>query len=94
MSGLTRKPQVSSLSFSKFRLSFIYTSKSALLVRLKTLTLIVNFGVLVVFPVVLAAPIELSLDDCVEYIQEDELVEVTPLSVRICKNPKMAGKKR
>ena len=44
--------------------------------------------------VVLASPIELSLDDCVEYIQEDELVEVTPLSVRMCKNPKSLLKKR
>ncbi|XP_024365748.1 putative elongation factor TypA-like SVR3, chloroplastic [Physcomitrium patens] len=44
--------------------------------------------------VVLASPIELSLDDCVEYIQEDELVEVTPLSIRMCKNAKMLQKKR
>lgn len=43
--------------------------------------------------VVLAAPIELSLDDCVEYIQEDELVEVTPLSIRMCKNPKVLKKR-
>jgi hypothetical protein len=45
------------------------------------------------FAVVLAAPIELSLDDCVEYIQEDELVEVTPLSIRMCKNPKVLKKR-
>lgn len=44
--------------------------------------------------VVLASPIELSLDDCVEYIQEDELVEVTPVSIRIAKNPKMQKKGR
>jgi GTP-binding protein len=44
--------------------------------------------------VVLASPIDFSLDDCVEYIQEDELVEVTPLSVRMCKNPKMLKKGR
>ncbi len=43
---------------------------------------------------VLASPIDFSLDDCVEYIQEDELVEVTPLSVRMCKNPKMLKKGR
>ncbi|OAE21085.1 hypothetical protein AXG93_3661s1100 [Marchantia polymorpha subsp. ruderalis] len=43
--------------------------------------------------VVLASPLEYSLDDCVEYIQEDELVEVTPLSVRMCKNPKMQKKR-
>lgn len=42
--------------------------------------------------VVLASPIDLSLDDCVEYIQEDELVEVTPLSIRMLKNPKMNKK--
>lgn len=46
------------------------------------------------FSVVLASPIELSLDDCVEYIQEDELVEVTPVSIRIAKNPKMLKKGR
>ena len=42
--------------------------------------------------VVLDSPLTFSLDDCVEYIQEDELVEVTPLNVRMCKNPKI-GKK-
>eukprot|EP00271_Cylindrocystis_brebissonii_P015538 TRINITY_DN38458_c0_g1_i1.p1 TRINITY_DN38458_c0_g1~~TRINITY_DN38458_c0_g1_i1.p1 ORF type:complete len:724 (-),score=163.96 TRINITY_DN38458_c0_g1_i1:377-2467(-) len=42
--------------------------------------------------VVLASPLQLSLDDCVEYIAEDELVEVTPLNIRMLKNPKM-GKK-
>jgi GTP-binding protein len=42
--------------------------------------------------VVLNEPKNLSLDDCVEYIGEDELVEVTPLSVRILKNPKMDKK--
>lgn len=44
--------------------------------------------------VVLDAALEYSLDDCIEYIQEDELVEVTPLSVRMCKNPKFAKKGR
>lgn len=39
--------------------------------------------------VVLNEPKSLSLDDCVEYIAGDELVEVTPISVRILKNPKM-----
>ncbi|KAI5071692.1 hypothetical protein GOP47_0013943 [Adiantum capillus-veneris] len=42
--------------------------------------------------VVLNTPLDFSLDDCVEYIQEDELVEITPLSVRMCKNPKMSKK--
>jgi GTP-binding protein len=42
--------------------------------------------------VVLNEPKSLSLDDCVEYISADELVEVTPESVRILKNPKMDKK--
>ena len=42
--------------------------------------------------VVLDSPLDFSLDDCVEYIQEDELVEITPLSVRMCKNPKLSKK--
>ncbi|KAL8489594.1 hypothetical protein ACS0TY_025490 [Phlomoides rotata] len=42
--------------------------------------------------VVLDSPLEYSLDDCIEYIQEDELVEVTPLSIRMCKNLKMSKK--
>lgn len=44
--------------------------------------------------VVLDTPMDYSLDDCIEYIQEDELVEVTPLSIRMCKNPKFAKKGR
>lgn len=44
--------------------------------------------------VVLDSPLEYSLDDCIEYIQEDELVEVTPLSIRMCKNPKTLKKSR
>lgn len=43
--------------------------------------------------VVLNASLDFSLDDCIEYIQEDELVEVTPLSVRMCKNPRAMKKK-
>ncbi|CAA6659133.1 unnamed protein product [Spirodela intermedia] len=43
--------------------------------------------------VVLDTPLTYSLDDCIEYIQEDELVEVTPQSVRMCKNPKIVKKK-
>jgi GTP-binding protein len=35
----------------------------------------------------LAPPMELSLDIAVEYIAEDELVEVTPHHIRMCKNP-------
>ena len=41
--------------------------------------------------VVLASPIEVSMDDCVIYIQEDELVDL--LSIRMCKNPKSLLKK-
>lgn len=44
--------------------------------------------------VVLDTPLAYSLDDCIEYIQEDELVEVTPLSIRMCKNPKLSKKIR
>ncbi|KAI3471589.1 hypothetical protein Pfo_028239 [Paulownia fortunei] len=44
--------------------------------------------------VVLDTPLEYSLDDCIEYIQEDELVEVTPSSIRMCKNPKIVKKSR
>ncbi len=43
---------------------------------------------------VVSAPVQMSLDDCLEYIVADELVEVTPLSVRIRKNPAMAGKRK
>ena len=35
-----------------------------------------------------AAPKDMSLDDCIEYITSDELVEVTPQSIRMRKNPK------
>ncbi|PON49282.1 GTP-binding protein TypA [Parasponia andersonii] len=44
--------------------------------------------------VILDTPLDYSLDDCIEYIQEDELVEVTPSSIRMCKNPKLAKKSR
>lgn len=44
--------------------------------------------------VVLDTTLDYSLDDCIEYIQEDELVEVTPKSIRMCKNPKMNKKGR
>jgi len=41
---------------------------------------------------VLNEPKTMSLDDAVEYLNGDELVEVTPLSIRILKNPKMDPK--
>ncbi|KAI4348707.1 hypothetical protein L6164_009397 [Bauhinia variegata] len=44
--------------------------------------------------VVLDTPLDYSLDDCIEYIEEDELVEVTPQSIRMCKNPKLVKKTR
>ncbi|KAK1288436.1 hypothetical protein QJS10_CPB19g01075 [Acorus calamus] len=44
--------------------------------------------------VVLDTPLDYSLDDCIEYIQEDELLEVTPSSIRMCKNPKTTKKGR
>ncbi|CAA3015382.1 elongation factor -like SVR3, chloroplastic isoform X1 [Olea europaea subsp. europaea] len=43
---------------------------------------------------VLDTPLDYSLDDCIEYIQEDELVEITLQSIRMCKNQKMAKKTR
>lgn len=35
-----------------------------------------------------AEPIEMNLDDCLEYIADDELVEVTPVAVRMRKSPR------
>ena len=39
------------------------------------------------------APVEMSLDACVEYLAADEILEVTPGLFRMAKNPDMAGKK-
>ena len=36
--------------------------------------------------------IELTLDAAIEYIQADELVEVTPNHIRMLKNPSMKRK--
>lgn len=36
----------------------------------------------------------MGLDDALEYISDDELVEVTPVSIRIRKDPSMAAKRR
>ena len=38
------------------------------------------------------APIEMSLDSCVEYIAADEILEVTPSLFRMAKNPNMQKK--
>ena len=35
----------------------------------------------------LTPPLEMGLDDALEYIEEDEMVEVTPKSIRIRKSP-------
>lgn len=42
----------------------------------------------------ITAPIEMSLDACVEYLDSDEILEVTPSLFRMSKNPAMAGKKK
>ncbi|KAL7497673.1 hypothetical protein ACHAWT_006061 [Skeletonema menzelii] len=42
----------------------------------------------------ITAPIEMSMDACVEYIASDEILEVTPTKFRMAKNPDMAGKKK
>lgn len=42
----------------------------------------------------ITAPIEMSLDACVEYLAVDELLEVTPTKFRMAKNPELAGKKK
>jgi len=39
------------------------------------------------------APIDMSLDACVEYLAEDEILEVTPSLFRMAKNPAKAVKK-
>merc|ERR1712232_1295603 len=42
----------------------------------------------------ITAPIDMSLDACVEYIAADELLEITPTKFRMLKNPEMSGKKK
>ena len=41
-----------------------------------------------------AAAKEMSLDDCIEYVVDDELVEVTPKSIRMRKSPKVVTRGR
>jgi len=41
----------------------------------------------------ISAPIDMSLDACVEYLAADEILEVTPSLFRMAKNPAMQGKK-
>jgi GTP-binding protein len=40
----------------------------------------------------IAATIEMSLDQCVEYLAADEILEVTATKLRMAKNPAMAKK--
>ena len=37
--------------------------------------------------VILTPPVEMTLEDCIAYINDDELVEVTPESIRLRKRP-------
>ena len=37
------------------------------------------------FTVVLKAPRKMSLEACLDYINSDELVEITPCNIRMCK---------
>lgn len=43
--------------------------------------------------VVLSEPVPVTLDYALEYVADDELVEVTPASIRMRKNPSIKGKK-
>jgi len=42
----------------------------------------------------ITAPIEMSMDACVEYIASDEILEVTPSKFRMAKNPDMDQKRK
>jgi len=42
----------------------------------------------------ITAPIDMSLDACVEYLGVDELLEITPTKFRMAKNPAMSKKGR
>lgn len=46
-----------------------------------------------VLTLIQTAPIDMSLDACVEYIAADEILEVTPTKFRMAKNPELLGKK-
>jgi GTP-binding protein len=41
----------------------------------------------------IVSTVDMSLDACVEYLAADEILEVTPTTFRMAKNPDMAGKK-
>lgn len=42
----------------------------------------------------ITAPIDMSLDACVEYLATDEILEVTPSQFRMAKNPAMVGQRK
>jgi GTP-binding protein len=42
--------------------------------------------------VILTPPVRMTLEDCIAYINDDELVEVTPLSIRLRKRPEVKVK--
>ena len=44
--------------------------------------------------VVLNSPIEMSLEQCMSYINDDELVEITPQAIRLRKAPGRRNGKR
>jgi GTP-binding protein len=44
--------------------------------------------------VILTPPVEMSLEDCITYINDDGLVEVTPKNIRLRKNPVLYGKQK
>jgi GTP-binding protein len=44
--------------------------------------------------IILTPPTNLSLEDCIAYINEDELVEVTPKNVRLRKDPRIHNAQR
>lgn len=72
----------------------MYFEERFFVVKMCFLTIKNNKLLTFMYAVVLDTPVEYSLDDCIEYIEEDELVEVTPKSIRMCKNPKLAKKTR
>ena len=43
--------------------------------------------------VVLRPPVDLSLDQCIEFISEDELIEITPKNIRMRKMELDANKR-
>ena len=42
--------------------------------------------------VILTPPVKMTLEDCIAYINDDELVEVTPQSIRLRKRPEVKTK--